>query len=307
MKKPSFRLLAHLTAGTLLTGATAQAAIVFQADFNNATSAGLVTIGGTGALRTSAHYTPSIETTNTWLDAGYLRIVNHKTATSGASNAVTLTPASAASSWAALHTGGNKSVLNGGADFFVRVASIDETRADAWFRPIDFGSVNDGGLRLILESQGTDQLRLQIHSAANGLIRTNETTAGTLTATGTFNFSQGDIAHIGFTFATDTDGWITMNLFATKTTGAIDTSSATDRIASLTFKIDSSIVTSGLGSGVFTLNGGYLSGTASTLDFDSFRIYDEVPASFSSIPEPSVASMLIGGAALMLAAARRQR
>lgn len=307
MKNASLRPLAFLTAGLLCSGSSALAAIVFQADFNDSTSAGLVSLGGTGALRTSTSFTATVATSDSWYSGGYLRIVNPKTATSGASSAITLTPSSSASSWAAFHTGGNTSILNGGSDFFVRVASIDSTRANSWFRPIDFGSTTSGGLRLILESQGTDQLRLQIQSPANGLIRENSTTASVLTATGTFSFDQGDIAHIGFTFSTDANGWITMNLFAAKTTGAIDTASTADRIASLTFKIDQSIVTSGFGSGAFYLNGGYLAGTENTLDFDSFRLYDAVPASFSGIPEPSLASAIIGGAALIAVTVRRKR
>lgn len=300
-----FRHLACILPG--LFASSAGAAIVFQADFNDSTT-GLVSLGGTGTLRTSSHYTATVESLNPLLSGGYLRVTNPKTATSGTGNAVTLTPTTAANSWASLHTGGSLSTLNGGADFFVRLVSINETRTNSWFRPIDFGSTANGGLRLIMESQGDDQLRLQIHSASNGLIRENNTTTGTLTAAGTFDFNAGDIAHIGFTFSTDANGWITMSLFAAKTNGGIDTTSATHRLASVTFKIDETIASSGLASGQFFLSGGYLAGTENTVDFDSFRLYDSAPPSFSGIPEPGAASMIIGGAAALVAlSVRRQR
>ncbi|MDR1279792.1 MAG: hypothetical protein LBK99_03085 [Opitutaceae bacterium] len=145
--------LAAITAASSASGT-----IIFQSGFDGILIGDSIsgTTGGTARLPSSVHYTSSIVTPSsaTWANGGFVRVSNPGTATNGISAAANFTPASAANSWAALHTGGDKATLNGGADFFVKfteVASGVRTSA-AWFRPLDIGAATSGGLRVITQN-----------------------------------------------------------------------------------------------------------------------------------------------------------
>lgn len=297
----SFRFPGRAIALGLLSACSATssltAAVTFQANFDDATH--LVSSGGTGVLNSSSYYTRSITDVPALAGGNFLKIVNPQTATGGLSSAVTFSPDGAGHSWAAMHTGGDKAILNGAADFFVRFEEVGVASGNSWFRPIDIGSSTAGGLRLILSSQTDSKLSLQILGEAGSLTTATNTSTSSRTINSNLVVAQGDVLHLGLTFATDPSGWVTMSLFGTSGVGQMDASSTSSALlGSIIFKINTGVVTSGLPSGSFNFSGGYLQYNTSTMDFDTFRLYDAAPATFGAIPEPGGLALTFGGLAL---------
>jgi hypothetical protein len=291
---------------------TVRAALIFEADFD---SANIVNVGGTGALNSnSAIYQSSLTAADPLGQGSYLHVLKNSTTSSGGYRAVAnFTPASAANSWGALSTkAGDYVHLNGGADLFFRVNSLSSFY-DNWFRPIDLTSgspASDSGvLRIALYSGTLGDFKLFIQGESGSITNSGGSTVSSITLTGTLPVTTGvnaSINHIGFTFSTDADGWITARLFGRTDGGAIDTSGTA--LATATFKINSSVVTTGLTSGGFSLNGGTNSGTAnsSDIDYDLFRLYDAAPASFSAIPESQSVAALAGLMAVLACGVTRR-
>ncbi|WP_043586742.1 hypothetical protein [Geminisphaera colitermitum] len=298
---PSLLLLAGFGFLLLASPDTARAALIFEAGFE---SGNIVTVGGTGALGSNtAIYQRSLTTANPLGQGSYLHVVKNSTTTSGGYfPAVTFTPTSAANSWAALSTKVDDYVhLNGGADLFFRVNSLPSVY-DNWFRPIDLtgGTPTGGVLRIALSANSTNSFNLLISGGSGSMINASGSTVSSISVNGSLAVTTGataSINHIGFTFSTAADGWITAKLFGRTDGGAIDTSGTA--LATVTFKINSSVVTTGLTGGNFSLLGGSNSGTtnSSDIDYDLFRLYNSAPASFSAIapiPESATSSVLFG-------------
>jgi hypothetical protein len=282
-------LIDRLLLSMLLSCATltcAQAAIVFRADFDAPDK--MVSLGGTsGSLWQSKDY--SVERlVSPPLDSaagGFVRITNPMKATSGASRAIYLKPDKPATSWAAMHTSGKTTALNGGCDFFVRiVAATDPKGGRSWFRPIDIGEASNGGLRITLSSEANDTLRLQILAEDGGLYTSDGNPVANRSINSGFAVAAGQSYHIGFTFTTGAGGLVTMKLFGVKNVGPMETAATSPALlGTVSFKINPKVVTAGLPSGQFALCGGYLNKNQSTLDFDELRIYDAEPSSFGAI------------------------
>ncbi|EIP97921.1 hypothetical protein OpiT1DRAFT_02371 [Opitutaceae bacterium TAV1] len=302
--------------GLLLSSGTVRAALIFEAGFD---SANIVNVGGTGALNSNtAIYQSSLTTANPLGQGSYLHVLKNSTTSSGGYRAVVnFTPTSAANSWGALSTKvGDYVHLNGGADLFFRVNSLPLFYAN-WFRPIDLTlgapSSGSGVLRIALFSESAaNSFKLYIQGESGAITNSGGSTVSSITLTGTLPITTGvnaSINHLGFTFSTDADGWITASLFGNTDGSAIDTSGTA--LATATFKINSSVVTTGLTDGNFSLIGGTNSGTenSSDIDYDLFRLYDAAPASFSaisSIPEPASIAMLSGLVALLACGVTRR-
>lgn len=298
---PTRALLLLAGFGLLIVSAPTHAALIFEAGFD---SANIVKTGGSGALnKTSSIYTTiKTDDTNPLGQGSYLHVEKSGANSSGGYyKAATFTPTSSSNSWGAMSSiPGNYLHLNGGADLFFRVNSLTETYAN-WFRPIDTtdGSApTNGALRIYLAADDTSTFKLTIGGGTNSIIKSDNTTASSITLNAALAITTGTGAstnHIGFIFSTSNDGWITASIFGNTDGGAIDTSKAP--LATATFKINASVVTTGLSDGAFSLHAGSNSGNkTSNIDYDLFRLYDSAPSSFSAIaiPEPASTAVLLG-------------
>ncbi|AHF90427.1 hypothetical protein OPIT5_09685 [Opitutaceae bacterium TAV5] len=309
--------IAVSTAAALLAAfaiPSTRAALIFEADF--ASSSQIVSIGGTGVVNAGdANWSASIEDTNSLGQGSYLNRVNNGSGSATTSSYVAdFTPTSAANSWAAMSTvSGANVVLNGGADLFFRVNSVTDASKVNWFRPIDTrgrGTTDTSGLRLVLNANSATTFTLEL-LAGGGAAFTDKTTGNTSSSvkiSAPLSYTFGAVNHIGFTFSTDDDGWVTMKLFTQADGDAIDITGASLPSASTaTFKISSSIAGNGFANSQLLLGGGDPSATASNIDYDLFRLYDSAPSTFSSIPEPSTAALLTALPALLLVVSMRRR
>lgn len=273
---------------------------VFEADFDGS-GAGvggktdIAATGGTAAFASGSANTVA-NTSPIWGSYGNSTVAADST---GAFNFVTFNPATSANSLASLAStltinGKAYIALNGGFDCFVRpnaIAAGDST----WFRPIDINSrVSTSGLRLIFNGTSNGDIRVEL--ASNGAPFSS---AAKLSGTQTGGFvgaandiilisnpaqitTAGTTYHVGFTFNTNaTTGVVTLRLFGIAGTGTIDTTATP--LASATFKIDGAIVGSTpLGSGSWTMSErcSTPSWAATSVDYDTVRLYSRDPGSF---------------------------
>ena len=304
-----------------------QAGLILQADFNGTgTGTGgvndLVTSGGTGALNSYNGAVTSVPSAPTLGQGSFLNVNGTAIGTNnGNLGGVTITPASSANSFAALNTVSSGTVkLHGAVDFFFRPDAI----AGGNFNIIDVGGPSSGGrIRLILTLSPT-MTRFNLSSGGAGTegFLTGTSSSGTSSyttptaglfadATGTNGaLVAGTTYHYGFTLSTDAGDVSTMSLYRRSDTLAIDTTSIVDRVATQNFKINGANVTVGLTGGNFDFN---LGGNSNSADAkgrinsgDKLSLYDAVPTSFSSIPEPGTVS-LVGIGLLGLLAVRNRK
>jgi hypothetical protein len=280
----------------------------FEADLNgngNGTggSGNMVAVGGTGVVGTGTGVTNTITGANPFsTDAG--NYLNSAVAAGSASNdtVATFTPTSAANSWNALAgtttVGGTTyTTLNGGFDLFVRPDNTASTDI-SWFRPVDVSNISgSSGMRIILNGAG-NQLQFQVLTGSTtglgsspGSFTTNSSfgLSGALTNVGN-PFTDGQVEHVAITFSTNSaTGQITIKVFAVAGTGAIDTTSTTDLLGSQSFYASAAAIgATPLPTGAWSISDRYYNAQATSVDYDSIRLYNTLQTAFSGIA-PSAA------------------
>jgi MYXO-CTERM domain-containing protein len=305
-------------AAVLLAGqALAPASVVFQADFNGSGSgtggsSNIVTSGGTGTIfnNTNSNVVPTIgsSTPVTPGAGGYLNVQdNGLQTTGGTGGGVTFTPTSAANSFDSWLTqngaGTNKDSVVGAFDFFFVMNNMGGTFNANSLRFFDMsGGAN--GMRLILNNSNANRLQLELINVSNSALNVTASNPSGSPIT----FTQGTLYHVAGTATTNMlDGRITMSLYLAEGNTAIDTTSATHRIGQATSS-GSYDVTQAFNS-ANGFNFGYLNNSVAdtkALELDSFRVYNSVPTTFGTIPEPGTAVMALVGVAGLWAVRRRR-
>jgi len=302
-----------------LTALSVNAAVVFQADFSGSGggtggAADIVALGGTGVISNTnsslSNVTASVDSTVPLVAGGgsYLRLNDQGVQSSARAAGVTVTPASAASSfdsWYA-NTSGTTGfdTLNGGFDFLFRTTSSADLDKDT-LRFFDVG-VTGVPYRLALSSTLGDKLSLALNQNGTNIARATSAVV---------NLSANTTYRIAGTLSTSAGGLVTVNLYLAAGDTVIDTTSTTHRIATSTSSVvldaGNSISSSFGTAGGFTLGmTSNIDADTKTLDLDSFRIYNAVPATFdgiSSIPEPGSFALVLGGLVGLGVCLRRRR
>jgi len=274
---------------------------VLQADFRgNGNGTGgrsdLVALGGTGALIDyGAASDASVISTAPFRDrsSGYLSILSTTNLPSAVFGRAAITPASAASSLAAMSvvTNGQR-LLRGGLDFFFRtdhsITNYNE------FRPIDTDNKSAGGLRLILHSDPGTTMMMEMIANADGLYTGKEGGALATSFSPAFpvQLVSNTVYHVGLSFDGAEDGTVTAAFWLKEGTGAIELRKEMP-VYVLTFGINEAVVTNGLTAGTFDFgklrNDGYF---PTRQDYDALRIYSDTPVTFSALPVPPPGTML---------------
>jgi hypothetical protein len=282
---------------------------VFEARFNGSGSGvggdgDIAATGGTATLAVATGVTNSIGSgAPIWGSYGNSSVVDGAT---GAFNIVTFKPATSGNSLASLTSvltiGDNTyTALNGAFDCFVRPNAI--TAGDStWFRPVDLNSkVGTSGLRLVFNGTSSGDIRVELSSGGipfSNYAKTNGTQVGgfvgaanniILVSNAAQISTPGTTYHVGFTFNTDPGtGVVTLKLFGVTGTDTIDTTSKP--LVSAAFKINGTIVGNmPLGSGPWTMSerSSTASWTATSVDYDSVRLYNRDPGSFIGLAPPA--------------------
>lgn len=322
MSQAMFRNLKSLcslivAAGAIcITTASAHAGVVFQADFNGSDSGtggatDVVTLGGTGEIwnLNGDGSSGGVESSNPLGSGSYLHTAASGVNGGGAGTQAHFIPTSSASSLGAMtSSSGGQILLNGGLDFFIRVNSA--VQEDDAMRAIDtFDNRNIGGLDLRIDSNiGGSNFVAVIDAPTDGLgvgLDPFVYIAGPVDYAGAL---AGQVLHVGLTFETNAStGEVTMKFFTREDGGAIDTTSGDDLLGTVVFNINETVVSLGLDEGDFFFGDGFRhQGDPKSVDFDVFRIYDSTPTEFSAIAVPEPATLVLGGASLLLLAGRRR-
>jgi hypothetical protein len=316
-----------LVAGLLLASATANADVVFQADFKG-TGGGtggandLVTVGGTGVIHSDQTNTITYCTNaNPFTPSGdnYLQV--QKISGGGPWDPVDFTFASATNCWPAwqgediLGTDGNYDIaLNGAYDIFFRVDSSSSINDMSSFRTIQQYSWSDGdnGLGLVLNGQTGGYIILQIRNAGFQLGITPQAFANFTSSGNNLQYyaqydeidayynpgvplTNGLPYHLAFSLDTDTNGLTTLGLYLKEGTGSID--STLDRLGWATFNLlatNLSDKNTNLTDVCFT-NQTWEFGATWAADgpftnaVAQVRIYNSKPATFTALPGTVVA------------------
>jgi hypothetical protein len=286
----------------LVWSSTSQAALVFQADFNGSGSgtggvSDIVQAGGSGVIysQSGSNATSSVSSTSPLSggSGGYLSIgdagVN---TTNGTGAGVTFSPASVGNSFDSWLTQNGVSAgvdsLTGGFDFFFRMDSMSGTWNSNSLRFLDI-SGGTNGLRLVLNNNSTNRLQLELINVSNSSLNVTANNP----SSSPIAFTEGTLYHVAGTVATNSStGRVTLSLYLAEGNTAIDTSSSTYRIGQATSS-GSYDVTQAFNS-VNGFNFGLVNNNVSdikSMGIDSFRIYDSVPATFSTLPIPEPASL----------------
>jgi hypothetical protein len=314
--------LAAITAGLLLVSATANAGVIFQADFNGPGGGtggtnNLVTLGGTGTIQADGINTISFVTNaNPFMPGGgnYLQV--QKLSSGGPYAPVLFTFASDTNSWPAwqgadiLDTNGNYDLaLNGAYDVFFRVNSSNSTNDMSSFRTVQQYSWSDGGkgLSMVLNGQTGGYMIFQLKNTGFNLgvtpqAITNFTSSGGNIAyypqwdeiDAYFNpsipLTNGLPYHIAYSFKTDTNGLTTLGLYLKQGTGAID--STLDQVGWATFSIIATNLSDQNGNLTdvcftnqpWNFGAEWASDGPFVTDYAQTRLYDSVPATFTALP-----------------------
>ena len=307
------RLLAATIIGLLLASATANAGIIFQADFNGpgggtGGSSDLVTLGGTGAITADGVNMIADVTNSAPFSAGSSNYLNEQYVSGGVPAPVTFTFASDTNSLLAWQ-GSNvfdvadniqATVLHAAFDTFLRVNSGSGPARDlSGVRPLDtvsWGGGGSDGLRIILncDDGGSLIFKLLVRNYVSG----NPPAVLNLTANPGSGYVQygnnyvqlaidnwgttGQVYHVGFTLDTDTNGLTTMLLFGKNGTGAIGVPA--DALVSASFNLDSASVGNAFVNVPWIFGGGYNSDGEFNMDYDTVRLYDSAPDTFAALP-----------------------
>ena len=239
--------------------------VAFNGTGNGNGGAGdIVSAGGTAVVNTPAGGQNSITIGNANPMGGGNYANFNVTTLSDAAPSVTVTPTDADSSFAALaRKVDGVWQLNGGFDFFVRRNSGGTVRL--------FNPTNSGGWGTFASVSGS-VFRFVIDTPTIDLDQSVSTT-----------FSAGQVYHVGVTFSTDpATGAATINFYKLTGTGAIDTTSATNRIFSTTWNPDDT-PTKAFSSGAFNLGVIPLYWATASIDLDGFKLYNTTPTGFTGI------------------------
>ncbi|MDX9867542.1 MAG: hypothetical protein RBT78_06415 [Kiritimatiellia bacterium] len=287
--------------------ADTDSALVLQADFSGpgggtGGKGDLVTVGGTAVLADAGAYSDaSVSTNEPFLPyaGGYLSVLTTNNVAEGVYARAVITPASEASSLAAMSlvTNGQR-ILRGGLDFFFRADRTPSVAEE--FRPIDSDNRGAGGLRLILASTSTaSQMMLQI-LAPSGSSGIQIGGAGGAWGDGLTSYfiapvQAGTLYHAGISFHADGDsGYVTAAVWLKEGAGAIDLRRDIP-VCAATFGLSEATVTQGLTSGFFDIGKLRKQGTVpNRQDFDCLRVYRGTPAEFAGLPSPAPRGTLIG-------------
>lgn len=294
------------------------AATVFQADFNGSgTSTGgtanAVTLGGSSALVSTTNVTTTV-VGSTLLGANTGNYA-HTTWQAGAqaSDLIRFYPSTAANSFSCLYSGTITSAgktytaLNGAYDIFTRLNTISVTGSAEWCGPFVIYPSGNNKLGLTFGGVGYGALRAQVLTTGAGISNFSiyngtDTAGGTTSIAGSsYQFvetkafkpvAMNTTYHLGLTFNTDSTGLITMKVFGTTGTGPIDTTATP--LVSATFRLDSAILgPTPLTSGSWAARGSS-KGTGMSADFESMRLYNKDPGTFSAIAISSSPEEFIG-------------
>ena len=279
-----------IVAVSLLLVLNASAALVFQADFNGtgAKTGGpgdMVALGGTGVLNNAnsdlSNAVASITSAAPLITGGgaYLRLNDYGSSTRARVVGVVFTPASAANSFDSWYANTSGTLgydkLNGGFDFLFRTDSRAALDANTY----RFFDVNGG----------VSAYRFTLSSLSGGitLVLTEANVALVRATSAALNLKANTPYRIAGTVATNSRGYVTVNLYLAEGDTAIDTSSSTYLMATATSRsvLDAGNKISSSFNSADGINFGLIQNTTDdvkTFDLDSFRIYDAAPAIFNS-------------------------
>lgn len=241
------------------------AGVIFQTDFK---AGKLEVTGGSGALK--AWSSNKIK-----LKGDLMAITVDPKSSVGMAAAVTLKPASAASSLGAMYKAGK---LNGTIDFFIGSSrGLDKSSPVDNFRILDVDNRKQGGLRLVIMNI-RDALRIEL---LGNLISLNGKKHRVLAYQSKFPMQSGKIYHVAVTFKTNPDELVECKLYATYCNHEIDTSATP--LGKMSFKLDKN-TKAGFSTGNFRY------GQLSTADKNNFTnyfgrltIYDSIPATLPGL------------------------
>lgn len=283
-----------VAAAALLLALNVHAALVFQADFNGAGmgtggASDMVSFGGTGDITNAnpelSNLVASISSGTPLIAGGgaYLSLDDKGSPSGNRLAGAVFTPASAANSFDSWYADTSGTLgydkLNGGFDFLFRTDSSAALDTNTY----RFFDANGGtsAYRFTLSSMATNKLSLVLTEANTAIARATSSTV---------SLQPNTTYRIAGTVATNSSGYVTVNLFLAPGDAAIDTSSSTYLIATATSGsvLDAGNSISNSFNSAAGINFGLIQNSTDdikTFDLDSFRLYDSVPATFSSNPE----------------------
>jgi hypothetical protein len=313
--------------------------IAFEADFNGAGigiggTSNIVTYGGTAALQSSVGATNSVIGAFPFTAGSGDYLNNSITAAlttggnGGQKGIVTFSPASGANNFSVFQgtnipNGSNPNLLNlnGAVDLFVR-PNVVEGGSSTWFRPIDMNNQSGtAGLRIIWSgnpntSSNTSPITVQLGSGSGNRFSSSSAftsfVSSEAVASSPITFTPGQIYHLGFTITTTpATGLITVNEFGVAGTGAINTSSSSNLIGTLSFYGDADVIGTAFSSSAsWTMlerpDGGGASSVAWTandsIDYDTVRLYSADPGTFAGLatPPPGFLKPVVSGGQITL-------
>lgn len=309
-----FTLLAA-AAATLSLGlapvAHATVSPVFEADFTSVTGTTINgTTGGTATSYSKNSYSQgSIGSANPFTSASGGYLVATETAGQPPGAGANISPTTGFNSWfteTGSGPGGADNTINGAFDFFYKsdVDSSTWSGSSARIMDVNWGST---GIRLVLISPAANELEFAL------LTQPSSDYGHFYLGDSSVNMTAGDLYHIAATVSTAPGtGDLTANLYIVYGNTAIVTAGAvtTTPVATVTVGPFTDPVTTGFGTSDFLFGQeayGSSSPTTMSQEFDSLRIYNGVPTTFSAlpIPEPVPLGLLaVGGAALLLVGRR---
>ncbi len=278
------------------------ASIIFQADFNgNSGGTGgaqdIVSKGGSGQLFSYTDAVTEVTAASPGLgDGGYLSVSvpSESVPTDGYLGGVIFYPASKRNSWAAFQEfkGDGCLHLNGAVDFFFLVKDPGKSGFSTdWTRILEVGSPQNGNLRMIVSAQFSDKLRVLLTNASgDGLITESGAKRANIVLDADlprWHWEKDVVYHFAITLSTDRNGYVTLNIYGNFDGSDLSTEGMQHLMGSCTFIVDASVVTSGFPEGEYKFNigGASSSGNAAgrKVEADCFRLYNDVPDSFSGI------------------------
>jgi hypothetical protein len=280
---------------------TASAELVFQADFNG-TGGGtggasdIVTLGGTGVM----YDTSTTDGVSSAVTGGNLVVTDADIINANRRSGVAITTTTTSNGFNALFEDTSATLgfdtLNGGFDYIFK---SDKASMDAkTVRPLDlfFGQGNQIRLITTTNVSGSFMIELIDYSTADTLGDPRPQTAFS-------SYTADTWYHMAVTLETSAAGLVTVNLFLAEGNTEISTSGTPT----------ATVTSSGIlnTEGALTNNTLYFASsdttTAGNVNYDNFRIYNDIPDTFSAIPEPSTSALALGSLMLVGAILRRRR
>jgi hypothetical protein len=314
--------LAAITAGLLLVSATANAGVIFQADFNGpgggtGGSNDMVTLGGTGAIvADGVNVVSFITNTNPFTPGGgnYLEVQRLTASGGGGYTPAIFTFASNSNSWVGwqgpdiLDSNGNYVItFHAAADFFFRVNSSNTTNDMSSLRLVDLENWNGNSLQTILNGQNGGGLHFQMQNVGFQLGVTPAAIVNFTSSSGAATYdpqwdainmdvnpgtplTNGLVYHVAFSLDTDTNGLTTAKLYLRQGTGALDPTLDLVRSASFNLLSSNLLNSSSLptdqpfANQPWQFGNGWAADGPFVTDYASPRLYNSVPATFTALP-----------------------